>query len=91
MPGAAECKRKYNSAVASVNKNMIRFSEAWKTDLEHRADLLGQSEAVSKSKQYGKYYLLPRLKNKRMKDITKNDWQECIKKAKPVKKDIDRL
>lgn len=89
--GAAECKRKYNSALASENKNMIRFSEAWKKYLEHRADLLGQSEAVSKSRQYGKYYLLPRLKNKRMKDISKNDWQECINKAAPVKKDIERL
>ena len=91
-PGAAECKRKYSSALANQDKSSIRLSKAWEDHLVARADQLGEkSESYIKTKSLGENYILPRLKNKRVSEITKAEWQECISKAKPVNKKIKAL
>jgi len=90
--GAAECRKKYSAALAGENKSNIRLGKAWEDHLAARADQLGiTSESYIKTKSIGIHYILPRLKNKRVAEITKAEWQECISKAKPVNKKIKSL
>ena len=78
---------KYSKSVGKVED--IRFEKAWEQHLEDRKASLGEkSDSYIKTEYLGRLYLEPRLKLKRVYDITDQDWQNCISLARSEKVEV---
>ena len=83
--GAAECKRKYNAALAGAGGGTRRLGDVWVEFLEDRKKRLGeQSDGYRKAKCFGELHILPALKMKRVGKITSQDWQDILNNAKKI-------
>lgn len=83
--GADECKRKASSIMAGNDNLTVKFDQAWKEHVADREAHLGNSESLIKTKQIGRLYLLPRLKSRKVSQITDQQWQNCINLARSQK------
>lgn len=82
--GAKECLKKYSSALAGMNLRSVRLGTAWEDYQEDVKQRLGaDSESYRKTVSIGKTHIVPNLKMKKVADITDQDWQTIINKAKP--------
>lgn len=74
--GKHEAEAKADKWLATGTVEM-RFSEAWDSFLKWHKSHNGTSN-YKKHESYGRLYIIPRLKLKRLSAIKANDWQSCI-------------
>jgi len=83
--GSQECIRKYNKARAGVDRANIRLEKAWDEFLQDRKARLGpRSDGYRKANSFGHQFILPALKNKRVGQLTAQDWQNILNSAKSL-------
>jgi integrase len=81
--GEIAVNKKYTLALQGVSeKTGWKLQTCWELYLEEVKALTSYSNYAQRE-TYGRIYILPRLGLKRMGDITDQDWQDCITKAKP--------
>lgn len=81
--GYNECIRKAN--LARVDAPKSRLESVWTDYLTERKERLGKrSDGYRKAECFGRLYILPRLKHKRIHEITSQDWQNVLNKSKKI-------
>ena len=81
--GYDECIRKANAA--RVDAPRSRLESVWTDYLTERKERLGKrSDGYRKAECFGRLYILPRLKHKRIYEITSQDWQNVLNKSKKI-------
>ena len=70
------------------NLSVARVVELYLADIESR---LGKRDAYKTAEQYTRLYVLPRLANAKMNNITIRDFQAILNDARPVAKNVKSL
>ena len=84
--GSQECIRKENAIRAGLVASGTRLERAWSNFLTDQKERLGAtSDGYKKAECHGRIHVLPRLKNKKVSEITSQDWQNVLNRAKSLK------
>ena len=84
--GQNEVKRKVSLWKENKDdKSDWPLDKCWTLFLEDVKERTGLSENYIQHEKYGRLYILPQLKLKKVSNISEQDWQNCINKAKPTR------
>lgn len=86
--GKHAAERKADKWLESGTEQM-RFDQAWNLYLESLKKGTGTGN-YKNNESYGRLYLLPSLKHKKLSSITRMDWQNCINDMTAEKQRSDR-
>lgn len=94
IAGKDECVDKADDELRgfTLAKNM-RLKDAWElhlSDVASRFTKGYEAQTCKAARHYGDNYILPKLKHKKVKDITDQDWQSILNTAKRKKAYIGR-